>query len=243
MTLKQILHRLQTLAQSHKQIHTFFIGGFDEFMDSPDVVYPALFCEVDKNHSVGMDVQMTILNFTLYFFDLMDTAQNSQANEYEVKSDMLEVAKDFYAMLKFTDYQFDWIIGDNCAITISDYALNDLCAGVSLAVEIGIPYDANRCQVPATDVTFENDTTMKLISVYRHTVIVEASEIILPLLNKEIMMIFLGYNPLTSVADASFTPGVNQYRYTPSTGLFEFGVPLQVDSVNPQIIQIINRPL
>jgi hypothetical protein len=243
MTLKQILTRLQTLAESHKQINTFFIGGFDEFMDSPDVTYPAIFCEVDKNHSVGMDVQMTVLHFNLYFFDLMDTAQNSQANEYEVKSDMLEVAKDFYAMLKFTDYQFDWEIGDNCPITISDYQLNDLCAGVSLAVEIGIPYDANRCQVPATDVTFENDTTMKLISVYKHNVIVEATSVMLPLLNKEIMMLFVGYNPLTSVADPSFTPSVNEYRYTANTGLFEFGVDLQVDAVNPQIIQIINRPL
>lgn len=240
MTLNQTLKRLKTLAESHKQINTFFIGSFDEFMDSPDVTYPACFCELDKDANVGIDSMLNVLKFNIYFFDLMDTAKNSQANEYEVKSDMLEVAKDFYSMLKYTGYQNDWVIGDNCPITIRDYQLNDLCAGVSLSVEIGLLFDANRCQVPATDVTFETDNDMKLITVYKHIVVAESQSVTLPLINKDIMLLFLGSIPLVQT---NGTPSVNQFKYTAASGLFEFGTILQPDPVNPQIIQIVNRPL
>jgi len=130
-----------------------------------DVTYPALFCELKPVGGVSVATRQTTFMFGLYFFDLLDTAVNSQQNEYEIKSDMASIAQDFYAMLKYTDYQSDWDISDSITMTIRDYELKDLCAGVSLDIEIGVRFDANRCQVPAENVTFEADQNGNFIYV------------------------------------------------------------------------------
>ena len=77
MTLKQVISRLKELAESHKQINHFFIGGFDEFLDDEDVTYPALFCELRNDSTISLENRVANLNFTFHFFDLMDTANRS----------------------------------------------------------------------------------------------------------------------------------------------------------------------
>lgn len=149
MTLKQTISRLQTLAESHKQINHFFIGGFDEFLDDEDVVYPALFCELKPDSTISLTNRVANFNFTFYFFDLMDTANRSLANVWDVTSDMASVAQDYIALLKDQQYT-DWEVGDDYNMTIRDYELQDLTCGVSVDVTIGIRFDANRCQVPNT---------------------------------------------------------------------------------------------
>lgn len=149
MTLKQTIQRLQDLAESHKQINHFFIGGFDEFLDDEDVTYPALFCELKPDSNISLTNRVANFNFTFYFFDLMDTANRSLANVWDVTSDMASVAQDYIALLKDQDYT-DWEVGDDYNMSIRDYELQDLTCGVSVDVTIGIRFDANRCQVPTT---------------------------------------------------------------------------------------------
>jgi hypothetical protein len=149
MTLKQVISRLTELAESHRQINHFFIGGFDEFLDDEDVVYPALFCELKSDSTISLANRVANLNFTFYFFDLMDTANRSLENVWDVTSDMASVAQDYLALLKDQEYT-DWEIGDDYNMTIRDYELQDLTCGVSVDVTIGIRFDANRCQVPTT---------------------------------------------------------------------------------------------
>lgn len=149
MTLKQTISRLQELAESHKQINHFFIGGFDEFLDNEDVIYPALFCELKPDSNISLADRVANFNFTLYFFDLMDTANRSLANVWEVTSDMSSVAQDYIALLKDQEYT-DWEIGDEYDLSIREYQLQDLTCGVSVDVTIGVRFDADRCQVPTT---------------------------------------------------------------------------------------------
>jgi len=149
MTLKQVISRLTELSESHRQINHFFIGGFDEFLDDEDVTYPALFCELKSDSTISLSNRVANLNFTFYFFDLMDTANRSLENVWDVTSDMASVAQDYLALLKDQDYT-DWEIGDDYNMTIRDYELQDLTCGVSVDVTIGIKFDANRCQVPTT---------------------------------------------------------------------------------------------
>jgi hypothetical protein len=40
------------------------------------------------------------------------------------------------------------------SMKISDYQLQDLTAGVSVTVEIGLRFDANKCQVPIDEGNF-----------------------------------------------------------------------------------------
>lgn len=149
MTLKQTISRLQELAESHKQINHFFIGGFDEFLDDEDMTYPALFCELKPDSTISLTNRLANLNFTFYFFDLLDTANRSLANVWDVTSDMASVAQDYIALLKDQEYT-EWEIGDEYNMSIRDYELQDLTCGVSVDVTIGIRFDANRCQVPTT---------------------------------------------------------------------------------------------
>jgi hypothetical protein len=149
MTLKQVIQRLTELAESHRQINHFFIGGFDEFLDNEDVVYPALFCELQSDSNISLENRVANFNFTFYFFDLMDTANRSLENVWDVTSDMASVAQDYIALLKDVEYT-EWEVGDDYNMTIRDYELQDLTCGVSVDVSIGIRFDANRCQVPTT---------------------------------------------------------------------------------------------
>lgn len=222
LTLKQVIARIERLALSHKQINHFFIGSIDEFLDNKDVTYPALFCEL-KNGAISKSQRLTTYNFSLYFLDLLDTASNSLQNEFEVKSDMVSVAQDFMAMLGFTDYQADWDIATDVNMNILDYQLQDLCAGVSLDVAVSTRFDSNRCQVPASDVTFEYDNTdMKIIYNYIYTNDNGVEDVTIgTLANKYIVLLMEGIQPLIPITTG--TPNADQYKYTAATGKFEFG--------------------
>ena len=92
LTLKQIIYRLQTLAQSHYQIKHFFIGDFEEFLANGEVSYPACFVELKPTGRISKTDKMTYYNFTFHFLDLMDIATDSNNNEFEVKSDLASIA-------------------------------------------------------------------------------------------------------------------------------------------------------
>ena len=148
LTLKQTIERIQGLALSHKQINNFFIGRFDEFLDGPDVIYPSLFAELNEPGRISVTDRLIHYTFTFYFFDLLDIADRSLNNEFEVKSDMASVAFDFLSMLNYTGFQHSWEIGTEYQMSIKDYQLQDLTCGVSVRVDISTRFDANKCQVP-----------------------------------------------------------------------------------------------
>jgi hypothetical protein len=166
LTLKQVVARIGALATSHKQVNHFFIGNFDEFLDGPDVTYPACFAELDRNGVVSLTDRLCKYSFTFHFFDLMDIANNALQNEFEIKSDMLSVAMDFLAMLNYFGFQHSWEIAEEYDLTIRDYQLQDLTAGVSINVEIGVRFDANKCQavVDIGNFLLWNDTDAFLIN-------------------------------------------------------------------------------
>lgn len=157
LTLKQVIERIEDLAKSHKQINDVFIGSFDEFLDGDDIVYPAMFGELNKSSSISLENRATTYSFTFYFFDLLDIANKSLANEFEVKSDMSSVALDFLAMLNYFGFQNSWEIGEDYPMQIKDYQLEDLTSGVSIKVDISTKFDANRCEVPTSYVFSEQN--------------------------------------------------------------------------------------
>ena len=166
LTLKQVITRIKTLALSHKQINTFFIGSFNEFLDGDDVTYPACFCELNTSGVFSITERMAKYTFTFYLFDLLDISNNALKNEWEVKSDMHSVALDVISMLNYVGYQHSWIIDDNYDVTISDYQLQDLTSGVSFKIEIATRFDANLCEavVERGNFLLWNDTDKFLIN-------------------------------------------------------------------------------
>lgn len=238
LTLKQIIHRLQVLAQSHYQINHFFIGDFDEFLANGEVTYPACFVELKPTGRISKTDKMTYFNFTFHFFDLMDIATDSNNNEFEVKSDLASIAQDYMAMLNFSDYQNDWFISTDNNFDISKYKLHDLCAGVSVDVQIATSFGSNRCQVPAKNITFESpqdssgvplwyDAKYIANTVYTCTGSEGYTVTLTALKNRGILSVFQG--------DKLLDP--TMYTFDDTTGQLTFDYELQPE----QVLQILNR--
>lgn len=168
LTLNQVLKRLEAIATSHEQVNHYFCGSFDEFLDGSDVSYPAIFGEINKTSSISLSNRQANYSFSFHFFDLMDIAANSLNNEFDVKSDMISVAMDFIALLNYPGYAHSWTISEDISVKIRDFQLQDLCAGVSISLNIGTRYDANLCQVPivtaAGNFLMINDSELLLIN-------------------------------------------------------------------------------
>jgi len=241
LTLNQIKTRLESLARSHNQINTTRFVGIDEALDDSDIIYPACIIELQENNRIELSQRHIVFNFKIYFFDLLNVASKSLDNEFDALSDLSLIAADYLAMLNFGEYligENSWDISLDNNMKLSTFELQDICAGVSLDVAVSTRYDANRCQVPSNEVTFETDNTMKIISNHIHTIANESSTLTLSALaNKELLMVWLGDKLLVPTISAPASP--NEYRYTSATGYFEFGT----DTQQEQILQILNRNL
>lgn len=159
LTLNQIKARLEALALSHLQINSFYFGDIPEFDANGEVVYAACFATLQSG-SIDRNEHAQRFTFRIFFVDLVPESTESETNETEVLSDMHAVAADFMAMLNYTEYQDDWWIDPVIPSTPIEEGMNDLVAGCYIDVVINTEYAADRCQVPATDVTFETDFDM-----------------------------------------------------------------------------------
>jgi hypothetical protein len=156
MTLKQVIKRLEGIALAHRQINHFFIGDFDQFLANGEVTYPACFVELTEQATISKADKLTTYPFTIHFFDLLDNSIDSNANEFEIKSDLSSIAQDFMALLNYSEYR-DWDISETNTMKVAKYQLADVTAGVSVDCKISTRYNSNRCQVPATGLPTETD--------------------------------------------------------------------------------------
>lgn len=160
LTLNQVVQRLQLLALSHKQIKWFYVGDFWEFDSQEKTIdYPACFVEMMPGVIDRTNHQQRF-NFKVWLLDLVKVVKDTEGNETEVISDMSSVAADFAAMLMSSTYQDDWEIAVESVVTPVTEQLGDMTAGVTLEIGIMVEFAADRCQVPADDVTFETDFDM-----------------------------------------------------------------------------------
>jgi len=243
MTLNQVVQRLEQLALSHKQINHFFFGEIVEWLANGDLRYPCCFAEVNPS-IISKDDHQTIFSFDIWFLDLVNIDIQTSENEIEVMSDLTSIAEDYIAMLNFTDYQNDWTIGTTYQLQYFREKFEDLAIAVKFTVTIGVDNTTDRCQVPAAGVTFESGTAyppqirIEENTVYTYTYPVTGAEgdslSIATLVNQDVLLVFVGDKRLTMVSSA---PGVNEYAYNSTLGIFTFGVDLQ----DSQIVQILYR--
>jgi len=168
LTLNQILDRLRTLSLSHQQINSFYFGSAPEFDANGDINYPACFIE-QLTGSIDRSQHLQTYGFRIYMLDRVLVAEDTEGNEQEVLSDRHSVASDFMAMLTYYDDMGDWQVGTLAGATPVTEQLNDMVAGVYLDVTISVDYIADRCQVPAEDVTFEDDFDMARTRLLQYT--------------------------------------------------------------------------
>ena len=237
MTLKQIIKRLEKLAQSHQQINHFYFGDVADFMANGEVTYPALFVELHDGKLSSADKRIWY-NFKLYFLDLMDVANKSQQNQWEIKSDLSSIAQDYIAMLNYNGYSKDWQLFQDFQMKIVDYQLTDITAGVSLDVTIGTEFLNNRCQVPAENIDFESPKDDSGLPLWYDAKYIanniytglgnEGYVVIIPaLIKRSILMIFQGEKLLDS----------SMYSFDELTGTITLNYELQ----QGQVLQVLTK--
>jgi hypothetical protein len=139
MTLNQIVKQITSYGTSHPQISTVFFGDFADKLDDADVVYPAMF--YDLNGGTFLAKQLSF-SFSIYLLDRHLVETDAQ----EVLSDMSLVAEDIVARLRTPSNE--WITSDNINVQFFREAEPDYLAGVRLDVTITLPSINNRCQIP-----------------------------------------------------------------------------------------------
>jgi hypothetical protein len=159
LSLNQVVQRIRTLALAHHQINSFYFGDPHEFDANGEINYPGCFCELLTGTISRTDHQKR-LNFRIHVLDLVPESTDSEGNETEVLSDTDQIVTDLLAMLMYSEYEADWMVEPVALNAPVTEAINDLCAGHFIEVGILVDFLADRCQVPADDVTFEPDFDM-----------------------------------------------------------------------------------
>jgi hypothetical protein len=139
MTLNQIIQQISSYGTSHPQINTVFFGDFADKLDDADVVYPAMFYDLENGNFLAKQLSFS---FSIYLLDRHLVETDAQ----EVLSDMSLVAEDIVARLRTPSNE--WITSDNINVQFFREAEPDYLAGVRLDVSITLPSINNRCQIP-----------------------------------------------------------------------------------------------
>lgn len=243
MTLNQVIQKLESLALSHKQINHFFFGDLVEWLANGDLKYPCCFVEVN-NSTISKSDHQTKYNLSIWFLDLVNVDTATRSNEVDVMSDLTAIAEDYTAMLNFVDYQDYFTINTDYALQYFREKFEDMTIAVKIDITVGVDYTANRCQVPATGVSFApapaDSPSIQLLNGIVYNYIYEAGGnegktiTIGSLIGKTILLLYKGDKLLEPIPN---TPDVDQYSFNKATGLFTFGVNFE----QGQILQFIYR--
>jgi hypothetical protein len=139
MTLNNIIQQITGYGTSHPQINTVYFGDFADKLDDAEVVYPAMFYDLESGNFLAKQLSFS---FSIYLLDRHLVETDAQ----EVLSDMSLVAEDIVARLRTPSNE--WITSDNINVTFFREAEPDYLAGVRLDVSITLPSINNRCQIP-----------------------------------------------------------------------------------------------
>jgi hypothetical protein len=152
MTLNQVITRVRTLAESHKQLNGFDFGDVVDFLSKGDVKYPACYAEM-SNSVLNRAERQTTYNFRIWLCDLVNVSDEAKGNELEVQSDLTSIAEDLIAMLTYPGFS-DWDISFVSPIQYYNEKFEDMVSAAAMDVSISVRFNSNRCQVP-TSLTFE----------------------------------------------------------------------------------------
>ena len=170
LTLNQIVKRLKTAAESHKQIATFINTDYlEEYMTEPDRIQYPVCVSVLQDPIISRITKATEHPFKIYFLDLVNVASDTKANQADVYSDMMEIAKDFVALLQNPDWRFDWEIGKDTPVQTIRDGSEDVVCGVCVTISIFTAFTADRCQVPSTNIINDNDMSSTILIKYTAT--------------------------------------------------------------------------
>ena len=143
LTLNQIVKKLETFANDHKQLSgNFLFGQFYDYVANKSEQYPAMIIYLQPNQlSENTDTytfQITICN----------RLKKDDTNEIEVLSDTNLIAKDLITYFKNSPTERDVII--NTSVTLNDFSDREdsETAGYFFDITFRQNFDYNYCDIP-----------------------------------------------------------------------------------------------
>lgn len=142
MTLNQLIAQIQELGENHEIIQTTWYGPAMLKLAETDVTYPMFTFDTTGGNIDGASL---LLSFQMFFFDRINA---DRSNEQEVHSDMLQVAQDIIAQLRYPGW--DFVLRNTLPVQLFTDSTPDLLAGITVTATIELPYVSDRCSVPST---------------------------------------------------------------------------------------------
>ena len=144
MTLKQVINRIQGIAENHGMLKSFYQGDPWE-LEHQERGHTEYACLLLQMTAVSLQKGQTRLDFSFYF---MDQVTAEEHNELDVLSDMLQVAQDVVAQLRDPVYE-DWLVSDTNSGVFFVERFESSTAGLRVDVAVIIEDPGDRCAVPA----------------------------------------------------------------------------------------------
>lgn len=143
LTLNQIVKKLETFANAHKQLSgNFLFGQFYDYVANKSEQYPAMIVYLQPNQLSE--------NTDTYTFQITicDRLKKDDTNEIEVLSDTNLIAKDLITYFKNSPTERDVII--NTSVTLNDFSDREdsETAGYFFDLTFRQNFDYNYCAIP-----------------------------------------------------------------------------------------------
>ena len=143
LTLNQIVKKLETFANDHKQLSgNFLFGQFYDYVANKSEQYPAMIIYLQPNQLSE--------NTDTYTFQITicDRLKKDDTNEIEVLSDTNLIAKDLITYFKNSPTERDVII--NTSVTLNDFTDREdsETAGYYFDITFRQNFDYNYCAIP-----------------------------------------------------------------------------------------------
>jgi hypothetical protein len=143
LTLNQIVKKLETFANDHKQLSgNFLFGQFYDYVADKSEQYPAMIVYLQPNQLSE--------NTDTYTFQITicDRLKKDDTNEIEVLSDTNLIAKDLITYFKNSPTERDVII--NTSVTLNDFSDREdsETAGYFFDITFRQNFDYNYCDIP-----------------------------------------------------------------------------------------------
>lgn len=143
LTLNQIVKKLETFANDHKQLSgNFLFGQFYDYVANKSEQYPAMIIYLQPNQLSE--------NTDTYTFQITicDRLKKDDTNEIEVLSDTNLIAKDLITYFKNSPTERDVII--NTSVTLNDFSDREdsETAGYFFDITFRQNFDYNYCDIP-----------------------------------------------------------------------------------------------
>ena len=139
LTLNQIVKQITNYANQHAQINSVVFGEFYNKLSNGDIVYPAMFFNVDQSRILEKQTQFS---FEIYLMD----RKLQESDGLEVLSDMTLIAQDIVAFMRNNSNPYE--VSTNIPMEYFVESDPDYLAGLRLLIDVTISNINNRCEIP-----------------------------------------------------------------------------------------------